>query len=532
MTQLEEAVKFHRHGEIEEAKKLYLEVLEKEPNNASALNLYGVLLLQSAKPQEALEKIKKAVEIKECAPFLENLGLAYFCVQDFFEAANSYEKAFEKEPTIDTVQQLVKCYETMRRYEEAAKYCKMIHESNPDNIDIIRQLAGLYNNSKMYPEALDMYKKSLEIEPNDSIGLNNAGLLAEKLSDLRSARSFYVKSLKVKENYEALHNLGVLCRKERKLHDSVKLLEHALTLQPDNIKTKTSLGMTYFTLRDFKNGTKYYCQRNPSLKQMYKNEWMGEKHPDSTLLIYFEGGHGDQLMFCRYIKYVQSFFKKIILLVYPDLLELFKTNFPHLQVQLVTDTADYDYSKNIMELHYALNMDFDHIPSCASYLKADDNKIISFKQKHFSSNKRKIGVFWQGNPKVFKNRAIRLEQMKPLFNLSNSEFYSFQKDDKLNQIKDFPNIVNLEPDLHNFSDTAGALMNLDVLITIDTAIAHLAGALGVKTVLMLPYACEWRWFDETKTTQWYPNVEIFRQTEHDNWENVVEQVNKSLFCSK
>lgn len=115
-----------------------------------------------------------------------------------------------------------------------------------------------------------------------------------------------------------------------------------------------------------------------------------------------------------------------------------------------------------------------------------------------------------------------------MFGHDDIEFYSLEKGDSLNQIADFPKIVNLEPELNSFSDTAGALMNLDLLITIDTGIAHLAGALGVKTYLLLPYSSEWRWFSDTEKTPWYPNFTLFKQEKEGDWEEVVKRIDKAL----
>lgn len=528
MSTLEQAVQYHRDGKIEEARKIYSAILEKEPDNATALNLYGVLILQSGKASDARVYFEKAVKLNPCAAFLENLGFAYFCEQNFENSAKYYEAAFAKEPTLAGAQQLLICYEKINKLHDAARFCNILLENEPNNLELIRRSAKIYNRTGQYEKALNCYLKSCELDKRDFVAMNNAGLMYEKLHNLKKAREYYVRSLKIKENYEALHNLGVLCRKERKFEDSIRLLKRALVHQPDNIETKTSLGMTYFTIKDFENGCKYYRQRNPELKKKFKNEWTGEKHPDSTLLIYYEGGHGDQIMFCRYIKYLHEYFDKIKILVYPNLVELFRFNFPGLEVYTFEDNPDYDYSVNIMEIHYVLKMDFEHIPSAAHYLRADPVRAVEFSRRIFTTDKKKVGLFWQGNSRVFKNRAISLEQLKPLFSLKNIQFYSFQVEDKLNQIANFAQIINLESELKSFSDTASALMNVDVLVTIDSAIAHLAGALGIKTYLLLPYASEWRWFSETKTTQWYPSVEIFKQTEAENWQDVVKDVFTSL----
>lgn len=529
MTQLEDAVKYHQRGDLKQAQSLYVSVLEKDPQNANALNLLGVLYLQNAKISQALECLKKAVSLKKSAPFLENLALAYFCARDYHNAAQNYKLALEIEKTFGALEQIVKCYEFASLYSEALKSCLIIYEDHPKNLDYIRKIAGLYKLTGDNQNALIFYKKCLEAEPEDYVALNNAGLVLENLYCQEDARVCYEKSLSIKNNYEAFHNLGVLHRRKRDFDSSIKYFHKALEIQPDNIETKISLGMSYLSKKDFENGYKYYSLRNPKLRSTYKNPWDGERHLDKTLLIHYDGGHGDQIMFCRYIEYLQEYFKEIKVLVYPSLLRLFKLNFPHLRVMLVSDDYhDYDYSVNVMEMHYHLKMDFENIPSSITYLKADEELVEKFKQEYFTNDKRKIGLFWQGNPNVFKNRSIMLKQLMPLFALENTQFYSFQKDEGLRQIDDFPQIINLDGAINDFSDTAAALMSLDVLITIDSAIAHLSAALGKKTVLLLPYASEWRWFDETKKTQWYPTIEIFKQSKPQDWESVVDEVLKAL----
>lgn len=528
MTQLEDAIKFHRKGDLPHARELYLQILEAEPDNSAALNLIGVLCLQSSKVEEGRKYLEKAVDLNPCAPYLENLGLAYFCEGDLYLAVNAYKKALAQEETYETLEQLVKCYETLGIHQEALKYCEKLYVGHETNLDLIRKLAKLYNAVGNFPHAAKFYKKSLEHEPNDYVGMNNLGLVMESLGQSETAKKCYQKSLNLKKNYEAYHNLGVLCRNERDFDKSIEYLQKALAIQPENVESKISLGMAYLSKKDFSNGYKYYMQRNPKLRATYKNPWDGKPHPDKTLLIHFDGGHGDQIMFCRYIKYLKGYFKDIIFLVYPQLLEFFKLNFPDLRVMLATDKYEYDISANIMELHWHLGMDFEHIPSEPVYLKADETKTKLFKEKYFNNTKTKIGLFWQGNKRVFKNRAIKLENLEVLFSINNTVFYSVQKNDEEKQILKYPQIVDFDGIIGSFSDTAALIKNFDIMITIDSAVAHMAGALGVKTYLLLPYASEWRWFSETTKTQWYPSVEIFKQSEPGDWTKAMAQISEKL----
>ena len=181
----------------------------------------------------------------------------------------------------------------------------------------------------------------------------------------------------------------------------------------------------------------------------------------------------------------------------------------------------------MVDLPYLLNMNIDNIPDI-KYIH-DKDKAAGYKEKYFNTDKQKIGIFFRGNQNVFKNRSIPLKEMSPLFSLDKYKFYSFQKNDEENQLEQFrQELADLGATFDDFSDTASALVNIDLLITIDSGIAHLAGALGVRTFLMLPYANEWRWFDNAKTTPWYKSIELFRQKEEGNWHSVINEIYNKL----
>ena len=181
-------------------------------------------------------------------------------------------------------------------------------------------------------------------------------------------------------------------------------------------------------------------------------------------------------------------------------------------------------------------MNLKEIPFSSGYIKVEE-KVVKEKSNlfNFKNDKLKIGLYWQGNPALLTNRSIKLSQFLPLFENNNRQFYSFQisKDDyESEQLKSSLNLIDLAPHISNYEDTAAFLMNIDVLVTIDTSIAHLAGALGVRTFLLLPYDTEWRWFDDTETTPWYDSVRIFKQGPDAKWEPVIKRINDELNNAK
>lgn len=484
-----QALEFQAQGKFDEAEKIYLAFLDENPKQPDVSNLLGSIYLHKQDFEKALQYYCYAVEGFPCAEYYQNYGLAFYAQNNYKEAMDCFSKAIDFEP---------------------------------NNVDFIRNFAQLASKAEQTDSAIDFYIKILKLDPKDYIGWNNLGLLYKKKHDVSMEKECYIKSLKIKENYEAFHNLGVVRRMERNMPESIRCFKQALKLKPNSEITLLSIGMSYLSQKDFETGYKYYMTKKPDVKAQYKNHWDGQEHKDKTLLVYYDAGFGDQLMFCRYLNLAKEKFAHVKFYCSSQLRALFEKNFPDIEIVYSKDVP-YDYSDNIMYLNYHLGLDFEHIPLSQGYLKAEKSN-----DECFNVSDKKIGLFWQGSYDGYDNRAMPLKELAPLLKLENHKFYGFVKEDKFEQIKEFPQIVDIGSTLGDFYDTAQKLMNLDVFITIDTAAANLAGALGVKTYLLLPYASEWRWFDETKTTQWYDSVTIFKQKVPWNWRSVVQEVFEEL----
>ena len=406
-----------------------------------------------------------------------------------------------------------------------------LKDATINELDLIRKIAVFLQELKTFEQAEFFFKKAIELYPVDSVAYSNLGLIYEEFNELKQAENSYLSSIKIKKNYPALYNLGVLYRKINKLDKSIEILKEALKINPDNNYAHYSLGMSYFKKKDFINGYPYFLRRPVQNAAALKNFWYGQKEPQNTILVFCEYGLGDAIMFSRYFLFLKDYFKNVKVCCQTSLISIFQKAFPAIEFVESVEKVEYDFAVLAMDLPYFLKMDFGNIPNKEGYLKADFDKVKVFEMEYFKEDVLTVGIFYSGGElekRNAKHRAIPLKKMQKLFKIPNIKVYSFQKEDRFSELKDFPEIVDLGKEFSDFSDTAAAMQNLDVMITIDSAPVHLAGALGVKTFLMLPYFYEWRWFEDVKTTAWYESVEIFKQSQPDCWDNVIDEICEKL----
>ena len=339
------------------------------------------------------------------------------------------------------------------------------------------------------------------------------------------ALDFSIKALNIQpQNNDYNHGKAIALKYLGRVDEAKKILEGII--KNDNVSTQTyiALGMIYLSEKQFEKGMNLYRKRSLDTKfsEIFKIKKWRPNLPISnkSILLYSDCGLGDTIMYSRFIPLLKEIAKEVIIQTDIELVDILKENYPDITVISKTEKRPkFDIVMPIMDIQLALNIDFDNIPFTEGYLNTIENKEV------LNTKKKKIGLFWQGNKRVLKNRSIDLELLKPLLSLKNAEFYSFSLDKDSETDK---RIIPLSKYIKNYSDTASLLKNLDLLITIDSSIVHMAGALGVKTYLLLPHTPEWRWFNDDYKCSWYNSVKIFKQTENANWISVISRVNEDL----
>ena len=525
LEELKKAIFLDKTGDLQGAESIYLKLLEQEPDNHILLSTIGIFYVSKKDFEKASMYLKKACSIKETLGTVSAYGCAEFEQGNFTNAARILKHALELGETPDIYNHLILSLFHIEQYAEAIKYTQIMNEKYPDNPNSINNKIKALTSSGELLEAEKLCVETIKKDPK-SIGAPwfYLGYLKELIySDDRQALECYKLALE-NGHINALYNIGVSYSKINDFENAEKYYKLMLKEEPKHIATLTSLGMLYLAQKHFKEGFDYFFKRNKKMYTHYTNNfWQPEQALDKEVLVICDQGLGDHIHHIRYLHILKEKVEKINIIANDALKSIFEKSFPFAKFIEQKEINPDMQTLFVTDLAYALDVDFDNIPFPEGYLKSDTADI--------KSEKLKVGVCWEAGAAGIRgliNRTINVKLLEPIFELENIQTYSFQVTDSMGGNEKYPQMINLAKDFKDFEDTAQALKAMDILVTVDTSVAHMAGALGVKTYLMLPYTTDWRWFEDTKTTPWYNSVEIFKQTDTISWENVISEIVERL----
>lgn len=517
---LNKAILLTQKGLIKEAEALYLDLYKKEPNDYILLSAMGLFYVNIEDYKNAQIYLKKACEINETLGTVSALGFAEYEQGHYQKAVETLEHALSFGDSAEVYNKLILSLFNTKNFAKAIEYCAKMHEKYPTNTSSISNMVKALTHSGKLLEAEKLCVETLRENPDSASLWFHLGYLKELIySDDRQACECYKQALNLGHK-EAYYNIAVSYQKLRDFSQAEEYYNKMLEYSPNDISTLTSLGMCKLTQKDFHNGYDlFYLREQNSEEKKLKNLWKKGDSFEKEVLVFCEQGFGDHIQFIRYLPFLKEKTKKIYVALGEPLKTLFAKNYPDIKFIKYDEINPDMQSIRITDLAYALDIDFDNIPFASGYLYSEKTDI--------KSEKPKIGLCWEAGSagiRTMINRTINIRLLEPFLNLDNIQIYSFQVNDSLNGNERYPQMINLAKDFKTFEDTAKALKSMDLVITVDTSVAHLAGALGVKTYLMLPYATDWRWFSDTKTTPWYKSVEIFKQDDPISWEKPIEEI--------
>jgi len=543
--QFQHALAWHQQGQWQQAEIAYQAVLEIVPEHFDTLRLLGILHIQRGEPGPAIERLQQALGIDATqANLYLNIGSAQHALQQTEAALVNYAHALQLQPDYaEAYYNQGVALQSLNQLEQAiASYRQALH-FNPDFIEAYCNCGATLHRLKRLDEALACYQHALQRQPEHLQALYNLGLVLYDLNRPSEALAYYDRALQLKPDFaEALCNYGVALQALNRLDEALACYARATQLQTELntglAQTQWNAGLCHLLRGEFELGWQQYewgraCGQRGPQRQFEQPLWLGDQAlQGKIILLHAEQGLGDTLQFCRYATLVAALGATVWLEVQPSLQTLL-AQLPGVARVLGPGDAlpHFDYHCPLLSLPLALRTRLDTIPAQAAYLHADPAKSAHWSTRLASQRRPVIGIAWSGNAthKHDQLRSIPLAKLAPLLT-HDARFVSVQTDlrDSDRETLQHFKVLDVTPDLHDFSDTAALLSCLDQVVTVDTSVAHLAGALGKPTMLLLPYAADFRWMLDRDDSPWYPSLRLIRQSASGNWDDVIAQVVGSL----
>jgi len=539
---LQEATRLVIAGQPRQAEALLRGLLLQDIRRAAVYRLLAQAAHMQKRELEAVALADHAISIEPTEPahhFM--LGVARMGLSQWDAAAQAFQAALNINPDVpETHLNLGNVRKLQEDLPRAVEHYRAALRLRPNMPEAYLNLGAVLRTQTDYAGAEQAVRQALEIDPGlPGAWLNLGNALAEQ-GKFEDAAEAYGRHLEAAPgdvaNWVALGaNLATLGRREEALaaHD------RAVALAPEDGLQKFERSVTKLLFGDFDGGWADYEHRwsKESLKaekpKLPGREWRGEEIAGKTLFVFGEQGYGDNIQFARYLPLLVERGAKVVFCSEASLRGLFEPLTPSVRwYDGSEDLPPYDYFVALLSLPYHFGTRLETIPAEVPYLTPSAARRMDWADRIAALEpgpEMKVGLVWTGRP-VHGNdreRSLSPEQLAPLLQVPGVRFFSLQKPPRpghVDRLKRLGEIHDLAPQLEDFADTAAALENLDLLISVDTAVAHLAGALGRPTWVMIPRQPDWRWLAERSDSPWYPTLELFRQSSKGDWATVVHRI--------
>lgn len=507
---MEIGVQHHRAGRLQQAEELYRLVLQSNPDHPAALNLSGVVAHQRGQHEIAVEMISRAITNNpRISQFHNNIGVAFAALGKFREAIDAYEQAI-----------------LLR----------------PNHADAFNNMGNALQSLGEFDAAVEKYRQAVLLRPDYAEAYNNIGIALRKQGNYAEAIKNCTKAIQLKPNCaDAYNTMASAMRMQGRHLEAIENYRQTLQLKPDYAEVHTNLGMTLLLNGRFEEGWAEYHWRvyagNVTYPHRYEvPRWDGSFFNDKRLLIHYEQGFGDTLQFIRYLPMVKARGGTVIFEARKPLIGLLR-RFPGID-ELVEASFDqkpavrFDLYVSVMDLPGIFGTTLGTIPAKVPYIHADPLKAAYWRNR-LSELHFKVGIVWSGKPthRDDRSRSCLLKHFALLGQVPSVGLFGLQKGQAAGQVKALAGtvpITNLAAELKDFTDTAAVIENLDLVVSVDTAVLHLAGAMAKPVWALLPFAPDWRWMLDRQDSPWYPTMRLFRQKIPGQWGDVFQRVAEDL----
>lgn len=528
-------------GSLNEGLSCYKKALSIRPDYASAFYNTGNVFRKLHRPDDAVASYKNALAINpNYVEACNNLGVVLKEQGQYSEAAEYTERALTIKPDhIEALVNLGSIFKELENPKEAIIYYQKALALKPDYVDANNNLGLALHDLNRFDEAIEYYKRALVLAPNRPEILNNFGTTLEEQGQLDAAQDLYRQALALQADCaEAYYNLGNSFKKLGRLDQAVKNYDLAIAIRPDYAEAHWNQAFILLLKGDlipgWREGEWRWHRKNMKPHGFKAPLWDGQSLEGKTILLHCEQGFGDSIQFIRYAKLVKEKGGHVCLLCPPSLESLFKSvaGIDRIEVSGKDDFA-HDCQAPLLSLPGLLGTTLETIPATVPYLHPDSARTIYWRDRLKDCPGLKIGVVWRGNPqhKNDRNRSMLPAQFAEFLDLPGLSVINLQKDARLEEIQALGAagaLINAGPELGDFSDAAALIKNLDLVISVDTSLCHLAGALDVPVWTLLPFAPDWRWLLNRSDTPWYPKMRLLRQPQPGDWSFVIHNVRGDL----
>jgi tetratricopeptide (TPR) repeat protein/ADP-heptose:LPS heptosyltransferase len=490
---MEAAMQQHRAGHLGQAKELYRLLLQRHDyNHPFALHALGAIAYQ----------------------------------EERYDDAEAYKN-------------MVLALQTQGQYAEANTNCRNDVRFKPDFAKAYNYLAAILHDQGQYAEAVENYRRALQLRPDYADAYNNLAITLRIQGKFAEAITNCNLAIRLKPHCaEPYYNLADAQRDIGRCQEAIANYDRAIQIRPDCVQAHWNKALALLLSGNLVEGWKAYeLRRHPDLKIItYPHcfdapRWDGSTFQGKTLFVHYEQGMGDTLQFVRYLPMVKDMGGTVILEARKPLIGLLRAC-PGIddlvEASYKKPAIRFDFHASLMDLPGIFGTTLETIPSKVPYLHAASKKITYWKNK-LAETGFKVGIVWAGSTVHRKDhiRSCRLEHFAPLAKIPGVRLYGLQKGPAAEQVEKLAGkvaIVNIAQEFEDFTDTAAAIANLDLVISVDTAVLHLAGAMAKPVWALLPFTPDWRWMLNRQDSPWYPTMRLFRQTRPGQWDDVFQHV--------
>ena len=541
-----EATEFHRRGRLNEAEKLYRLVLDREPEHFGSLHLLGVVHAQRGAHEAALRYLDAALAINGNHPdALNNRGIALKELKRVPEALAAYERAIALDPdNVNALVNLGNVLVELKRPEEALQFFNRAVALAPEHAHAFHNRGHALVDLERLEEALACYNRAIQLNPNVAEYFNSRGTTVKDLGSLHDALVNYDRCLALDPQHgDALNNRGVVLMELGRLDDALASYDRAIALNPQYDEPYNNRGMAKLLLGRFAESWADYEHRWKSKTFLGALErpnvgarwWSGEDLDGRRILVFAEQGLGDIIQFARYLPLLAERGAKVTFLVRPTMFRVLDALRSSGElVSHIEPGTSFDFQCALMSLPGGFSTCAETIPCHVPYLQPEPELVERWKHQIGASGFR-IGIAWHAKsgtiPAVRQHglkRSFPLAELAPLARIPGVRLISLQKQDGVDELFTLPadmRVETLGDGFDNagdaFIDTAAVMQNLDLIVTADTSIAHLAGALGRPAWVLLKYVPDWRWLLDRDDSPWYPTLRLFRQDADGDWASAI-----------